>query len=554
MSNLFLDSDQWAGPVSRLSRCSLLRCRVQVDNDPSSLDTPTEVPSEWNPTKPILRILSHKEWLEPTCTRRSAFVAYSSTSQIQEVVVHDASVTNFRCFTLSACIHYLRQISLDQLEEGSPGIGFNFMIGNDGTVYEGRGLNYEGSHTHGHNMHTYGIAFLGSYPLNFPAVTPLQAFWYLIKYLQFKKMLPDDFRLKTHRDLHPDDCPGLALQALMHTWSQGTPNPEESKIEICASEGKSPSTGSLSATTIGLFVLSSLVVLGLGLLVASIVVNYSISRSSPIGGTSSLIEHTPECQRWSEVCRRVNKSQLQFRHTDIHPNMPNSDQGRYRLFLNAYQLPAQVKLGLAFHQSLKPRGYNKELALITLFCQNWRSLLEQDSIPPLLLLMTLSALRRYIIVPNDIRPPLRIQLLTCYLDFMIVVAAHNDLNYNDQMAELCSDTSVITSVRRERSTWNPFCGRSFRLSCLKCDLCQPLETQENYTWTSGHKGRRSGRKRFTLGRKSTEPRMNTYYVGNTEWHKFRERQNLYARIPELEDEETSFQKFLVYRESSLDGT
>lgn len=42
-------------------------------------------------------------------------------------------------------------------------VGYNFLIGADGTIYEGRALKFEGAHVANHNAGNIGIAFLGDY-------------------------------------------------------------------------------------------------------------------------------------------------------------------------------------------------------------------------------------------------------------------------------------------------------------------------------------------------------------------------------------------------------
>ena len=42
-------------------------------------------------------------------------------------------------------------------------VGYHYLIGPDGTIYEGRSIYYQGAHAKGHNPNTIGIAFLGNY-------------------------------------------------------------------------------------------------------------------------------------------------------------------------------------------------------------------------------------------------------------------------------------------------------------------------------------------------------------------------------------------------------
>lgn len=42
-------------------------------------------------------------------------------------------------------------------------VGYNFLIGHDGTIYEGRGWTSVGAHCEGHNTETLGFAFIGDY-------------------------------------------------------------------------------------------------------------------------------------------------------------------------------------------------------------------------------------------------------------------------------------------------------------------------------------------------------------------------------------------------------
>lgn len=40
-------------------------------------------------------------------------------------------------------------------------VGYHFVVNQDGSMYEGRSLEYEGAHCKGHNAHSIGIAYVG---------------------------------------------------------------------------------------------------------------------------------------------------------------------------------------------------------------------------------------------------------------------------------------------------------------------------------------------------------------------------------------------------------
>lgn len=57
-------------------------------------------------------------------------------------------------------------------------VGYHFLIDEDGTIYAGRNIRYQGAHVGGHNENTIGIAFLGDYTnteLPVPALDSLRS-------------------------------------------------------------------------------------------------------------------------------------------------------------------------------------------------------------------------------------------------------------------------------------------------------------------------------------------------------------------------------------------
>ncbi|KAG7187999.1 hypothetical protein KM043_013955 [Ampulex compressa] len=81
---------------------------------------------------------------------------------IPYVVIHHTVTPE--CNTQSQCasrVESIRSYHMDTL--GWHDIGYSFIIGGDGRVYEGCGWTREGAHTYGYNKKAVGIAFIGNF-------------------------------------------------------------------------------------------------------------------------------------------------------------------------------------------------------------------------------------------------------------------------------------------------------------------------------------------------------------------------------------------------------
>jgi N-acetylmuramoyl-L-alanine amidase len=92
-------------------------------------------------------------------------------------------------------------------KRGWLGIGYNYWIAFDGTVYEGRGMN-QGAHVKGHNDTLLGIGFQGDYEGVNKLMPDAQfnAAVGLIKWL--KEQIPSARVLHGHSHWQPTACPG----------------------------------------------------------------------------------------------------------------------------------------------------------------------------------------------------------------------------------------------------------------------------------------------------------------------------------------------------------
>ena len=79
------------------------------------------------------------------------------------------------------CLHRSRDnVSSVGVNLGWDDIAYNYVVGSDGRVYEGRGWGYEGSHAHGHNRDAVAICAIGNFQIKKPGRPMLQAIANLI--------------------------------------------------------------------------------------------------------------------------------------------------------------------------------------------------------------------------------------------------------------------------------------------------------------------------------------------------------------------------------------
>ncbi|GAV07154.1 hypothetical protein RvY_17029 [Ramazzottius varieornatus] len=99
-------------------------------------------------------------------------------------------------------------------------IGYSFLIGGDGSIFEGRGWGVVGAHTQNYNSAGYGICFLGSFTSALPTAAAMNAAKALIADAVAKGHLKKAYQLKGHRQMGSTDCPGTKLYNEIKTWPQ----------------------------------------------------------------------------------------------------------------------------------------------------------------------------------------------------------------------------------------------------------------------------------------------------------------------------------------------
>uniref|UniRef100_A0A8C6QXE6 Peptidoglycan recognition protein 1 n=2 Tax=Nannospalax galili TaxID=1026970 RepID=A0A8C6QXE6_NANGA len=133
------------------------------------------------------------------------------------VISHTAGST---CDTPASCQQQARNVqhyhmnTLDWCD-----VGYNFLIGEDGLVYEGRGWNIKGAHTGPTwNPISIGITFMGNYMDRVPPQRALRAALSLLECGVAQGFLRSNYEIKGHRDVQQTLSPGDQLYEIIQGW------------------------------------------------------------------------------------------------------------------------------------------------------------------------------------------------------------------------------------------------------------------------------------------------------------------------------------------------
>ncbi|XP_007975284.3 peptidoglycan recognition protein 4 isoform X1 [Chlorocebus sabaeus] len=132
------------------------------------------------------------------------------------IIIHTAGRT---CNISDECrllVRDIQSVYIDRLK--SCDIGYNFLVGQDGAIYEGVGWNVQGSSTPGYEDIALGITFMGTFTGTPPNAAALEAAQDLIQCATVKGYLTPNYLLVGHSDVAQTLSPGQALYNIISTW------------------------------------------------------------------------------------------------------------------------------------------------------------------------------------------------------------------------------------------------------------------------------------------------------------------------------------------------
>ncbi|XP_045158541.2 peptidoglycan recognition protein 3-like isoform X2 [Mercenaria mercenaria] len=161
-------------------------------------------------------IISRSEWDARAPRSRTPM---SSTPSY--VLIHHG--TGAGCDTKSACISKVQAYQKQHMDTNNwSDIGYNFIVGEDGNVYEGRGWGITGAHAGVtlYNKNSLGICVIGDFSNTVPNLAAQSAIKQLISCAVANNKLTSTYKLRGHQDVRSTKCPGTSFYNLIKTWNR----------------------------------------------------------------------------------------------------------------------------------------------------------------------------------------------------------------------------------------------------------------------------------------------------------------------------------------------
>ncbi|KAI0219703.1 Peptidoglycan-recognition protein SC2 [Lamellibrachia satsuma] len=134
------------------------------------------------------------------------------------VIMHHSATRG--CTDRSSCSALVRSFQRYHMDtHGWLDIGYNFLVGEDGNIYEGRGWDKVGAHARGHNSDSIGICVIGNFEERQPARTAQDAAQRVIDLGVSLGKISPSYTLRGHRDVGSTLCPGQYLYDIIRRWA-----------------------------------------------------------------------------------------------------------------------------------------------------------------------------------------------------------------------------------------------------------------------------------------------------------------------------------------------
>ncbi|XP_061183117.1 uncharacterized protein LOC133191378 [Saccostrea echinata] len=226
--------------VKHVISCMTIGCHLQYFSYQTTSDSPCIEKGGWCQQKPFscdhcegtkqcclpheectnIEIIKRKDWgaSEP---QRITYLKDKNTP-VKYFIIHHTDTDT--CNNIESCSAILQGIQKDHIENPEKiyyDIGYSFLVGGDGKIYEGQSWSREGAHTLGKNHVGLAVSFIGNFSKKKPKTIAIQAVKNLIQCGVDKGYIKPDYELLGHRDQDPtNECPGEMLYKEIQKWDK----------------------------------------------------------------------------------------------------------------------------------------------------------------------------------------------------------------------------------------------------------------------------------------------------------------------------------------------
>lgn len=144
------------------------------------------------------------------------------TLPLSFMYIHHTHTPSQPCLTFQQCSADMRSMQrFHQEDRGWDDIGYSFVAGSDGHIYEGRGWHWRGAHTLAHNSKGFGVSFIGDYMTRLPSQHAMGLVRdQLASCAVGGGRLEANFIVHGHRQVVNTACPGDALYNEIRGWER----------------------------------------------------------------------------------------------------------------------------------------------------------------------------------------------------------------------------------------------------------------------------------------------------------------------------------------------
>ncbi len=175
---------------------------------PEKMEWALQTPVEFNPNKAYAKpaVVARKDW-----GARAPKSAYTEHAP-QRIIVHHSYIPNLSQYKGAASIRGIQSYHMDDPKTLWSDIGYHFLIGPEGTIYQGRPETVVGAHC-SPNTNSVGICLIGDYDANKDTLSAAskQSLLNLMSWIASNYKIDPKTNIFGHCDFSTKSCPGTTV-------------------------------------------------------------------------------------------------------------------------------------------------------------------------------------------------------------------------------------------------------------------------------------------------------------------------------------------------------